>query len=194
MSKPTNLDSQTRYLWVIFGRKNSPLTDDFKVYYERLKAWCDINAQLYAFIGHDKDIDDDGQPKFRHIHALIVLKEGVKPRLSTSLNNLSKATQIDAVDIDIEIADSVTQCIRYCIHKGYPQKYQYSISELVTNLAQKDLDEIMKDAIVITAGYLIELVQICNYSVVKILNEIGLSQYCRYRNVIKDIIVELNGY
>lgn len=190
----TNLDTQTQYLWIIFGRKNSPLTQDFNVYYEKLTAWCKINARLWAFIGHDKDTEDDGTIKFRHIHALIVLKEGVKPRLSTSLNRLASVVGIDTIDVDIEKAENITSCIRYCLHKGYPEKYQYSSEELQSNLTKDELEEYLNvEESAFTANYLINLIVICNFSVVTILKQIGLKTYCRYRNVIKDVITELNG-
>lgn len=189
-----NLDTQTPYLWIILGRANSPLIKEFKYYYEKLTAWCKVNARLWCFIGHDKDVNEDGTSKFRHIHALIVLKEGVKPRLSTSLNRISEVTTIPTIDIDIQKAENITQCIRYCIHKGYPLKYQYSPSELITNLSNEDLDSYLNtEENMITAGYLINLVEICNYSVVIILRQIGLKNYVRYRNVIKDLIQELTA-
>lgn len=193
-SQTSNLDTQTPYLWIIFGRQNSPLKEDFNVYYEKLYAWCKINARLWAFIGHDKDTNEDGTPKFRHIHALIVLKEGVKPRLSTSLNRLSEVVGIPTIDIDIEKADNINSCIRYCIHRGYPLKWQYTTEELQTNLTKEELDEFLNtEEKAFTGNYLINLIVICNYSVVTILKQIGLQNYCKYRNVIKDIIQELNG-
>lgn len=189
-----NLDTQTPYLWVIFGRKNSPLTKDFKFYYEKLVAWCKINARLYCLIGHDKDLDEDNNPKFRHIHALIVLKEGVKPRLSTSLNRLSEVSQVPSVDIDIQKSENITECIRYCIHRGYPLKHQYLPEEMITNLNKEDLDSYLNiQEGCLTATYLINLVQLCNFSVVNILKQIGLKNYCRFRNVIQDLIKELNA-
>lgn len=192
--KLTTIETQTRKLWVIFGRKNSPLTEDFQVYYEKLKAWCDINAELYAFIGHDKDTDEDGTPKFRHIHALIILKRGCEPRLITSLNRLANAVGISAVDIDITKADSIESCIRYNIHKGYPQKYQYEPSDMVTNLTQEELEPFINvEEQFITANYLLQLIQLCNYSVVSILKELGLKNYLKFRNVIKDVIQEYRG-
>ena len=52
-----SLDSQTARLWLIFGSKDKPLKKDFNFYYERLISWCKVNAKLYAFIGHDKDLE-----------------------------------------------------------------------------------------------------------------------------------------
>lgn len=194
MSKAkNNLDTQTRYLWVIFGRANSPLKEEFNVYYERLERWCQINASLWCFIGHDKDIDVDTQnPKFRHIHALLILKEGVTPRLNTTLNRLSDVVGVNVVDIDIERAENYEECIRYCIHRGYPLKHQYDVSELKTNLSEKELEPILNtEEQYFTAQYLIKLIKICNCSIITILGVLGLKKYMKVRNVIKDIIEEL---
>jgi len=186
------LDTQTKYVWVILGRHNSPLTKDFSYYYDKLKSFLDINADIYAYIGHDKDIDDDGLPKFRHIHLLAVLKDrATAPRLSTTLNKLAKVCNIPNEDIDIEQADSVPQCIRYCIHKGYPLKYQYLIDDLQTNLNKDDLNAYLEPQNdIITASYLITTLHICNYSCVAVLKALGLKLYMKYRGVIQDIIRE----
>lgn len=196
METPTskNLDTQTPYLWIILGRKNSPLKEDFNAYYEKLSAWCQINARLWAFIGHDKDIDEDGNPKFRHIHALIVLKDGSKPRLSTSLSRISTAVGLAPTDVDIDKAENIASCIRYCLHKGYPQKYQYDVKELVTNLNEEELNPYLDlDNKSFTASYLIQLVELCGGNRLNIMKQIGMANYQRYRNCISDIRAEL-GY
>lgn len=187
-----NLEIQTPYLWIILGRKNSPLKEDFNVYYEKLTAWCQINARLWAFIGHDKDIDEDGTPKFRHIHALIVLKDGSKPRLSTSLTRISNAVGLNVLDVDIEKADNIASCIRYCLHKGYPQKHPYDVNELITNLNEEELKPYLDlDNKTFTASYLIQLVELCGGNRLNIMKQIGLANYQRYRNCISDIRAEL---
>lgn len=189
-----NLDTQTPYLWIILGRKNSPLKEDFKVYYEKLTAWCQINARLWTIIGHDKDIDEDGNPKFRHIHALIVLKDGSKPRLSTSLSRISNAVGLNALDVEIEKADNIASCIRYCLHKGYPEKHPYDVKELVTNLSEEELKPYLDlDNKSFTASYLIQLVELCGGNRLLIMRQIGLANYQRYRNCISDVRAEL-GY
>lgn len=188
-----SLDSQTARLCLIFGCKDKPLTKDFKYYYDKLMNWCKINAKLYAFIGHDKDINEDGTPKFRHIHAVIILKDGLNPRLSTSLRRLSEILNIDGDSIDIDGIINLNQCCRYLIHKGYPTKHQYELSEVVSNLSNSDLQDFYSDEIFMTANYIINLVKICNYSTVLILTEIGLKNYLKYRNVIIDLIKELNA-
>lgn len=195
MSKANdNLDTQTRYIWLILGRKNSPLKEDFDVYYKRLEQWAKINCQLYAFIGHDKDIEEDtNETKFRHIHALLILKEGVQPRLNTTLKRISEVTKVNVIDIDIERAENYEECIRYCLHRGYPLKHQYLVEELQTNLTSKELEPILNtEENYFTAQYLIKLITICNLSVIKVIETIGLKKYMKFRPIIKDIIEELN--
>jgi len=195
MKNANSLDTQTAYLWIIFGRHNSPLSKDFSYYIEKLVAWCKINARMWAFIGHDKDLEEDGEtPKFRHIHGVIILKEGVKPRLSTSLNRLAQITGLPNEDIDIDSVGQLRSCVRYLTHADYPLKQQYPLEDIVTNLSKSDLEGFFdKEECYITANYLIQLVTICNYSVVMILREIGLKNYAKYRNVIIDLIKELDA-
>lgn len=187
-----SLDSQTLNLWLIFGSQEKPLTKDFNFYYERLKSWCKINAKFYAFIGHDKDLNDDETPKFRHIHAVIILKNCPKPRLSTSLNRFASLLAIDGDSIDIDGIMSMTQCCRYLIHKGYPLKHQYLLEEVQTS----DIDLVkgfVSDEPFMTADYIINLVQICNCSSVLILKEIGIKNYLKMRNIIIDLIKEFSA-
>lgn len=191
MSKRT-LETETRYVWAILGRQNAPLTEDFNVYYERLKGWLDFDAEIYAFIGHDKDVDDDGKPKFRHIHLLIVFPKNKKPRLSVTLNKISRICNIPTIDIDVELADDVGKCIRYCIHKGYPTKYPYDIKELQTNLNDVDLKQYFEvDLSNISVGYLLTCIEICGYSNIAVMRSLGLKTYMKYRNVINDVIKEI---
>lgn len=188
----TSLDTQTRFLWVIIGRHNSPLTQDFQAYYDKLKDWLTFDAEIYAFIGHDQDLDDEGSPKFRHIHLLAVLHNGCKPRLSTSLNKISRICGVPTQDIDIEQADDVGKCIRYCIHKGYPLKHQYTLEELQTNLNDEELKQYFDtDLSSLTVGYLLTALKICNYSNIAIMQTLGLKSYMKYRNVINDVIKEI---
>lgn len=189
-----SLDSQTARLWLIFGNKDKPLKREFNFYYERLISWCKVNAKLYAFIVHDKDLEEDGEtPKFRHIHAVIILKDGVQPRLSTSLKRLSDVLEIDGDSVDIDGIINLRQCMRYLIHKGYPTKHQYERSEIISNLSSQDLGDYLEDEVFMTANYIINLVQICNCSTILILKEVGLKNYLKYRNAIIDIIKELSA-
>lgn len=187
-----SLDSQTFNLCLIFGSKDKPLDKDFNFYYERLLSWCKINSKFYAFIGHDKDLNDAQTPKFRHIHAVIILKGGSKPRLSTSLNRFSDLLGIDTDSIDIDGIVNLTSCVRYLIHKGYPLKYQYQLEEVITS----DVDLVKgfcSEDPFMTADYLIQLIQICQCSIVLIVKEIGIKNYLKLRNLIIDLIKEFSA-
>lgn len=195
MSKSYSLNTQTRYIWAILGRHNSPLTEDFHVYYDRLKRWINaVDPEIYAFIGHDKDVDDEGSTKFRHIHLLVVLKKDTRSRLITTLNRISDVVGIDPTDIDIEVADNVDECIRYCVHKGYETKYQYPIDELQTNLDPDELAAVMtKEIATMSANYLITACKINGYSAIALMRSLGLKAYMKYRNAIRDICEEVRS-
>lgn len=186
------LDTQTRYITAILGRCNSPLKNDFSFYYERLHAYLITNSDFYAFIGHDKDINDDGQPKFRHIHLVIILKDGLRPRLSTLLNALAKVCELPNEDIDIDQIDNITKCVRYLNHIDYPNKYQYDLNDINTNRFEelKSYFEIDLDNQYYTASYLINLIKNCSYSNHEILKQLGIKHYLKLRNVINDLIKE----
>lgn len=192
-----SLDTRTQFIWVILGRCNSPLTKDFQFYYEKLAVWLKEKCKVYAYIGHDKDKTDDDKPKFRHIHLLAVYKDSESnnyPRLSTSLNHLAKVCYLPNQDIDIQVAEDVDKCIRYCIHKGYPLKFQYPLEELQSNLSKEELDTIMnhlEEDNSVSPDYLISCVKINKGSCIAMVKALGLKKYMKYRYVIKDIKDEL---
>lgn len=187
------LTTQTKYVSVILGSKQKPLPNkgnDF--YYERLKAYCDEACEVYGFIMHDKDIDEEtGLKKWLHIHCAFIMRNA-KQRLSTIMNTLGDICEIDTTSIQIDKMTSKNGSFKYLIHKGYPNKYQYDVEAIQTNLPKEELDCILNsDDDTMNITYLIDVIRDCGGSKIEIARKIGLTYYHLYRNTIRDIIEEL---
>ena len=90
--------------------------------------WRDILQQFFVpvFISpyHDKDINPDGTPKKPHWHILIMF-DSVKTReqaveLISSING-----------VGCERVNSIRGYARYLCHLDNPEKYQYSVNDVV---------------------------------------------------------------
>lgn len=186
------LSAKRKNVSVILGSKKMPLPPRGKeFYYERLKAYCDTHCVNYAFIMHDKDINDDGTVKFLHIHMALTMVKVNKDykKLNTILNELAKECEIDGQSIQIDEMTSENGSIQYLIHKRDPQKAQYEEADVCTNYTAEELHTIMEaDIDTICVSYLLQVVDECRCNRIEIMQKIGLRYYKEYRNVILDII------
>jgi len=184
----TPLTSKRKNVAVILGSKKLPLPSRSKDwYYERLTAYCRENCEVYAFNMHERDIDDDGEIKFLHIHMAMIMKSKDK-RLSVIMNALAKVCEIDSQSIQIDEMTSLVGSTQYLIHKRNPEKTQYLMSEIQTNMSDDELNTIMEsDEDTMSVTYLISVCKECRCNRIEIMKKIGLNFYHHYRLVIKDI-------
>ena len=90
-----------------------------------------LNSYNYFAIIHDKDKNEVGQDKTKHMHLILLSKE--KSSGLDMLEMLCKVLNCVNVQISIDKVYNVRQDIRYLIHEDQPQKYQYSKDEIITN-------------------------------------------------------------
>lgn len=187
------LTTQTKFVSVILGSKKEPLPNRGKdFYYTRLEEYCREACEIYGFIMHDKDIDEEtGAVKFLHIHCALIMKNA-KQRLSTIMNALGDILEINNTCIQIDKMTSKNGSFKYLIHKGYENKYQYPVEDIKTNLPPDELDCILNsDDDTMNVTYLIDVCTQAKGNRLEIMKKIGLTYYHLYRNTIKDIIDEL---
>lgn len=185
------LSTQTNYVSVIIQLQKQQCD------YQALKNWLSTNANLWAYIVHDKDKHEDNTSKGVHLHAKFILNNNKGPRLSTTLNEMSKALSIDKTAFTIEKMESVSGSIQYLIHKNEPEKYQYDVSDIITNLSESELNTYLyAETEEINTDTLIDICTMNWRSKIAILKTIGLRYYSRYRGVIADICneVEMQQY
>lgn len=189
-----SLSSKRKQVAVILGSKKSPLPSlhNKTWYYDRLSAWCKEHCNDYSFIMHDRDKQDDGSPKWPHIHMCLIMKSVGKgrnyPSLNTILNALAKEIEIDSLSIQIDEMTSETGSIQYLIHKRDAEKAQYTESEVITSYTSDELHTLMEsDEQTISVSYLVNVCKM-SHNRIEILTTIGLKFYKEYRLVINDIL------
>lgn len=92
---------------------------------------CSIdNIRYYAFIVHDKDKDENGQPKPTHIHLALCLNSArtlaqLSPRFTDIMSNAGNCYG--------QPTRSNRAIIEYFTHKNQPEKYQYNEADIISN-------------------------------------------------------------
>lgn len=194
-----SLSSKRKLVSVILGSKKLPLPSSHikQWYYDRLISWCSEHCCNFAFIMHDRDIADDGSPKWLHIHMALTMKSVGKgrnyPSLLTILNALAKEIEIDGSSIQIDEMTSECGSIQYLIHKRDSDKAQYNESDIISSYTAEELHTFMEcDEQTLSVSYLLH---VCKTSKnrIEIMQTIGLKYYKEYRLVINDILNDLRS-
>lgn len=184
-----NLTTQTAKINVIISLKDKAY-DTIKLIENDLIEWCNSNCKLYAFILHDRDTLENGELKTPHLH-LVALLNSSRWRLSTTLNNLSAATDVNEMAITIDRCSDFNGSIQYLIHKNNKDKYRYDVTNIVSNLLPSELDIYLNsDTGSISIESLVSVIK-CNRNLIDIMRAVGLQNYRLYRNVIWDIYNEV---
>ena len=79
----------------------------------------------YAYILHDKDINEDGNTKAPHFHLYI--------RYSNALTLNSMSNKFDGAHI--EKPNNKEYCLQYLIHRNDPEKFKYNSDNVISNIS-----------------------------------------------------------
>lgn len=148
----------------------------------------ELNAYSYFAIIHDKDINELGQEKTKHLHLILLSKE--KSSGLDILAMLCKILNCKEVQISIDKVYNIRQDIRYLIHEDQPQKYQYTKSEIITNkkaylwTCLEDEQEYQT----FTIKDCEKAVMVDHLDLIDLMKRYGLEQYKKNRIVMIDII------
>lgn len=82
--------------------------------------------KYYAYIVHDNDIKDDGTPKEKHIHLLLVFNYSIQ--LGAIINKM----RFECNTMGEPMRDKVS-AYNYLTHKDNCDKYQYNELDIITN-------------------------------------------------------------
>ena len=75
---------------------------------------------------HDKDLNGNGMEKKKHIHVMMYFGKGA----NKSFNQVKKFVELLG-GCQPEVVNNAPGLIRYFIHKDNPEKFQYSINDLM---------------------------------------------------------------
>lgn len=103
------------------------VTDVDKIEKETLERGLNNNAiREWAYIIHDKDIDDDGNYIRAHYHIAIRLK------YAQELKHVAKWFEVQENFIEL-CKGTYQDLLKYLIHENCPDKYQYDVNDIVCN-------------------------------------------------------------
>lgn len=185
-----SLTTRTAYLNIIITLKGY---DEVRInsLLLKLKDFCDESFKVYAYILHDKDINEDGSAKTPHVH-LVGIYHTNRQRLSTILNDLSCHIEVNALAISIDKCSDFAMSVQYLIHRNNENKYHYALTSICSNLQINELQQYMeRESTQLSTTALLDIVSSAK-SKVEVYSKIGLEYYRQYRQVINDLWFELH--
>lgn len=180
----STLDTRTRYIHGFIRLKDH----DADFLQDDLRMWLAYHCDEWAFIYHNKDIDDSGILIPGHLHFV-----GVRltpTRIGTTIKSIADTLEIDPLSISVSKTDCLNGAIQYLIHKNDKDKYQYDKSDIVCSYSADDLECLLDGDLKIDK--LETLLQVINdnTTITGVIKSIGIDNYRIYRNVIWDLFKE----
>ena len=172
--------------WLIIVEKNIKLENgsviDFDI--DRFTIFLKTSCEFFAYMLHDKDVDENGEVVRSHYHFVVKLKK--RSRKSTLINAISKFCDISSNAIGVTYDYNITLSIRYLAHFDNKEKYQYDFYKIESSsrsfvLSCLDLDTEQFD---ISATYLTYLIIDLKMSVNDLLNTLGINTFQKYYKAI----------
>lgn len=188
MTKPTNVNTKTGRITGVI-RLDRDLTDDE---ISRFGVMCYQLTGDYFYIVHDKDVDDDGTLKTKHLHFVIECKN--RKLLSTWLNVIADTLGLPSTTgIMIQKTTAFVGSVQYLTHQNYPEKQAYLPEKIKTNVKPEQLETILNmSRSGIDIDYLIYVVQ-TSIDIVDVMKQLGLNYYHIYRATINDLWKHYKG-
>lgn len=125
--------------WFLTINENAKCYEDFENLINKVSE--DEPNLEYAYIKHNADEEDANL----HYHLTLYFKGKVKR--FTTIQNMFEGAHIEQTN-----QQRYKRCIQYLIHKNNPEKQQYKITDIISNIMTVDLNEIL-----IGEGYDFEL-------------------------------------
>lgn len=141
---------------------------------------------FYAFILHDRDVNESGEIERKHYHVVIKLNNPYAK--STIINDIASKLLINKYCIGSRKVRDFVLMVQYLIHKNDKDKFQYDLMDIWTSDTNEEF-KIIFDGVSqydLDIKYLIELVHSCT-SLSDVYIELGLSKSRTYRSIINDL-------
>lgn len=107
------------------------ISDNVAEHWEELLRIVKANYQNYYYIYHDRDIDENGNLKQKHIHIVALDRGGTSFKAHCARFESVIPSQF------ICKVKSPRAMVRYLTHKDSPDKFQYDDKDVVTNSKEK---------------------------------------------------------
>lgn len=150
-----------------------------------LKGYLDEQdfIEYYAFILHDRDVNDEGEIKTPHYH--LVLKCNTRYAKETVITDFAKSLKLNRVCVKCKAYHDIYGAVQYLIHQNDTDKYQYPQTDIVSSsIADTEVYLIGQFDIDIN-----KLIDICigAKTLTEVYSTIGLKNSKLYHWIVKDI-------
>lgn len=159
---------------------------------EDLRSYLENEDYLsyWAFIKHDKDVDDDGEIKRTHYHLVLQCNSSyTKDRI---LSELSKNLVKNRSCVSVRSYNDIYQAVQYLIHRNDAEKHQYLAKDIVSSSSGETAVYLIGE-FTLTIEKLVDIVK-HSKSVKEIYTTIGLKNAKLYHWIIKDLVNECKIY
>lgn len=179
------LSTQSKFICGIISMKRADIYEQSDIEFH-LREFFLEQGVMYAFIVHIMDKSEKDPTDFVEPHIHFVAEMSKRARLSSWLSRIAIRCWVNPLAVSIEKPTSIDKCIKYLIHKENPEKYQYAVDSIRTNLSTEELETYLNsDGVTIDVDYLLHVVEDSN-TLADVARTIGLYYYQRYRPTIND--------
>lgn len=181
-SQNTNINVRTGKITGVI-RLARDLTDNEV---SKFHIFCNSILGDYYFIVHDKDVNDDGTLKTKHLH--FVIESSNRKHLSTWLNMITDALGLENSNgIEIQKTTAFVGSVQYLTHQNYKDKTPYDMALVKTNVGDEQLETILNmSRSGLDIDYLLYVVE-SSPTLIDVMKQLGLNYYHIYRATINDI-------
>ena len=113
----------------------------YEEHYEMVKSALETIGYKYAMQKHDKDQNEDGTYKKLHWHVVVICE---KREWQTPF---AKRLGLDARFVQYPLASEPNGAIRYLSHLDDPDKAQYNVEDIETNISNTELERLHQKAV-----------------------------------------------
>lgn len=142
----------------------------------------------YAYILHDKDVDDNGEVKTPHFH--LCLHTVQQRRKKSVITMLANFLNMPDECISVDFSKNWQQCLRYLVHLDDKEKYQYQWKDIECSKGYEDFVISVLNLDDVKPISFQEFIQEFQryHSLVDLISHIGVKNWNRYRTVARDLM------
>jgi len=152
----------------------------------RLEQFCSSGYTYYAIL-HDKDVDELGVLKTKHLHLILVSRSYT--RASTWLRRIKEVTNVEDNQISLQHCDNIVASVQYLIHQNSPSKYQYERSDILTSESIESINNLLAQEPTkeLSVKYIGEMFESLRGNKMLFIDVIGLTRYNQNYRAINEI-------
>lgn len=135
------------------------------------------NIYQYAYIIHDKDNKEDGSLKSPHIHIAIKFNN------AQNFDYIAKWFGVQSSQV-CTVKGAWKDVLLYLTHANALEKYQYPISDVVSNF---DVQDSIKNGF-FDIDYFIKEIELGNIRDYNLTDKVPITVYCKYKTVLNNAI------